>query len=176
MFRLFGLRNARLLSAQDDQAELRMRRQLTPNSEHTVRIHHEGRSFACRILVLDVRQEGGKWIHSCQMLEPTSVPDRGRERRRGSRYPVNWKVLSRELPGGEAVTTDVSLSGMQLQTSGEVELGAVVKIYLRELNFVAVVSWCRPYGDHYLTGVQLERFDGTTRAALEEMLRESGGA
>ena len=44
--------------------------------------------------------------------------------RDGERYDVSLRVLSRELPGYRGVTLDLSRSGVQLETSGLLEIGS----------------------------------------------------
>lgn len=44
--------------------------------------------------------------------------------RDGERYDISLRVLSRELPGYRGVTLDLSRSGVQLETSGLLEIGS----------------------------------------------------
>lgn len=45
--------------------------------------------------------------------------------RDGERYEVKWRMLSRDLPGYRGVTLDLSHTGLQLETSGILEIGSV---------------------------------------------------
>lgn len=75
--------------------------------------------------------------------------------RDGERYDVSLRVLSRELPGYRGVTLDLSRSGVQLETSGELEVGSEPELKfefdrgeLDSFTCQAQVVWSRQDGDN----------------------------
>jgi PilZ domain len=75
--------------------------------------------------------------------------------RDGDRYEVSLRVLSRDLPGYRGVTLDLSRSGVQLETSGLLEVGSEPELTFEfdrgELETFACrakVVWSRQQGDN----------------------------
>ncbi|MCW5867654.1 MAG: PilZ domain-containing protein [Candidatus Eremiobacteraeota bacterium] len=71
----------------------------------------------------------------CKQLEEllynySTRPDLGEAARRSPRLPIGLKAISRELPGYNCVTTDISRHGVRLTCHGPVELGTKVQISL----------------------------------------------
>lgn len=79
------------------------------------------------------------------------------ERRRARRIRINEPVLL--LVGADTWTgclVDFSTSGLCIQTDSEVTAGAAVAIEWCYGYFIACVRNCRPAGDKFLVGVELE--------------------
>ena len=60
----------------------------------------------------------------------TARPDLGEAARRSPRLPIGLKTVSRELPGYNCVTVDISKHGVCLSCHGAVELGTKVQLDL----------------------------------------------
>lgn len=91
------------------------------------------------------------------------------ERRSAARRNISFKVWSRELPGEWAQAVDLSDQGLQLQTSGPVEIGDPLMLWLEDdLKLRGRAVWCRESEpDGCLVGVRFERLEPEVRRRLE---------
>ncbi len=118
-----------------------------PDSEHKVRIALVG--YKAKHVDIPVRiiscESWGKGHHCVgavdmsaehlRQLEDlfynyTTRPDLGETARRSPRLPIGLKTISRELPGYNCVTVDISRHGLRLTCHGAVELGTKVILTL----------------------------------------------
>lgn len=67
-----------------------------------------------------------------------AVARAGVDRRRSERHPVNLRVRSARLPGGQAQTVDVSDHGMQLSVEGPVPPGTTLELTVLTENLLTV--------------------------------------
>lgn len=109
----------------------------------------------------------------------TTRPDLGEAARRSPRIPIGLKVISRELPGYNCVTVDISRHGIRLTCHGAVELGTTVNLAidsdiagLGALQLTGRVVGCRETPDSksknksYHLGVD---FTGLTQAQQDNV-------
>lgn len=75
--------------------------------------------------------------------------------RDGERHDVTVRVMSRDIPGYRAISLDISQSGVQLQSSTELEVGLQPELNfefdrdeLQDFSCVAEVVWSRQDGDN----------------------------
>lgn len=99
--------------------------------------------------------------------------------RDGERYDVALRVLSRELPGYRGVTIDLSRSGVQLETSGLLEIGSTPTLKLEfdrgqldSFECKARVVWSRKDEDSvrkFYSGLTFEPENDDERRQLARM-------
>jgi len=139
---------------------------LTPGKLSTLRVH-----------VDTVRpSEGGKTVHVSRVLG--EAPDlevagaaQGAALRNATRHTLGLRVMSRDLPGFHGMTVDLSRTGLQLEITGQVEVGKRVALGLEfdrfdlpKLDCVADVMWCR---SHQVRENQRVGRDNKYRAGLK---------
>lgn len=139
---------------------------LTPGKLSTLRVH-----------VDSVRpSEGGKTVHVARVLG--EAPDlevsgaaQGAALRNATRHTLGLRVMSRDLPGFHGMTVDLSRTGLQLEITGQVEVGKRVALSLEfdrfdlpKLDCVAHVMWCR---SHQVRENQRVGRDNKYRAGLK---------
>ncbi len=78
---------------------------------------------------------------------------KARVERDGSRHEASYRVMSRDLPGFSAITADLSRTGVQLETTGPLEVDATLvlslefdKEELADFSCPASVVWCKQDG------------------------------
>lgn len=118
-----------------------------PNSEHKVRFALVGyKTKHVDMSVKIIRCESLGKGHLCETvidMAPTHLkqledllynyttrPDLGESARRSTRQPIGLKTVSRELPGYNCVTVDISRHGVRLSCHGPVDLGTPVQLAL----------------------------------------------
>lgn len=84
------------------------------------------------------------------ILDTVPRPDLGRLARRSERIPIGIRVLSQQLPGFRAVTTDLSMHGAQIQCEALLELNTYMNLTLEleladlpKLTLQGIVVWSR---------------------------------
>ena len=77
-------------------------------------------------------------------------PDLGEAARRSPRLTISLKTVSRDLPGYNCVTVDISRHGVRLSIHGSVRQGALVNLAMdtdiagvQTMNLCGRVVWCR---------------------------------
>lgn len=81
------------------------------------------------------------------------------EKRGAQRFSRGLRVSSPQLPGFQAITQDLSVSGLKLKTSGPVAVGeeweAQIEFDDETMSKIQVrcrAVWCRPEGEAFLVG------------------------
>jgi|TARA_Y100000815_G_C13266525_1_gene471306 hypothetical protein len=88
------------------------------------------------------------------------------------------RVCSAYIPQFQAMTSDLSLSGMKLKTVGPMEVDLVFDCQIEfddytmtRLDFKAEVRWCRPAGEHWEVGAFFVETPRSTRLQLANFVR-----
>lgn len=108
-------------------------------------------------------------------------PDQGEAARRSPRLTISLKTVSRDLPGYNCVTVDISRHGVRLSCHGSVRQGALVNLAMetdlagvQNMTLCGRVVWCREVGGKSkghqlgvdfvgLTSVQMETLEYFTK-------------
>ena len=177
-----------------------------PDSEHKVRIALVGYAKAKHVdvpLKIISSQPVGKG-HLCvgaldmanehlKQLEDlfynyTTRPDLGEAARRSPRLPIGLKTISRDLPGYNCVTVDISRHGVCLSCHGAVELGTKAQLQLDtdlaalpQMTLTGRVVSCREDGKSksknktYLIGIDFAGLPPTQVETLDYYNRTLAG-
>jgi len=104
-------------------------------------------------------------------------PDLGEAARRSPRLTISLKTVSRDLPGYNCVTVDISRHGVRLSCHGSVRQGALVNLAMdtdvagvQTMNVCGRVVWCRENpskGKGYQLGVDFVGLTSTQSETLE---------
>ena len=101
------------------------------------------------------------------------------ERRGEFRLNQRVRITSSDLPGYEATTEDISLSGARLTLKGEVEPGQYATITLhfgdptiRDLNLRCEYRWCAPLkSGQYHAGVRFSSITKQDRVSIKRYIQ-----
>jgi hypothetical protein len=108
--------------------------------------------------------------------------DRSRERRRGSRVRLARPLTARVRTINEALVRDLSKGGALIETGRALAPGSRCEVHLelgeRKANATARVARCHLLagGKRYEAGIEFEKIDAETLAAIEKIVSESHGA
>ena len=103
--------------------------------------------------------------------------DQGEAARRSPRLTISLKTVSRDLPGYNCVTVDISRHGVRLNCHGDVHQGALVNLAMetdvagvQNMNLCGRVVWCRENpgkGKGHQVGVDFVGLTSTQSETLE---------
>ncbi|MCA9777561.1 MAG: PilZ domain-containing protein, partial [Candidatus Eremiobacteraeota bacterium] len=135
--------------------------------EHQVQAQVADHSLKCKVRVESVEAElhYGQFLEPDSALEPLSVllprPKVVEDQRSAPRIDRIVRVCSAHIPHFQAVTTDLSLTGMKLKTEGSMEPESYFECQVEfddhtmsRLDFTAQVRWCRQVEAHWEVGIQ----------------------
>lgn len=135
--------------------------------DHQVRAQVADHSLKCKVRVQSVEADlhFGEFLAPDSALEPLSVllprPDHNEDKRNAPRIDRIVRVCSAHIPHFQAVTADLSLSGMKLRTEGPMEPDSYFECQVEfddhtmsRLDFTAQVRWCRQVEAFWEVGVQ----------------------
>ena len=104
-----------------------------------------------------------------------------KERRRGTRIRLAKPLAARVRTINDAIVRDLSKGGALIETGRALAPGSRCEVHLvlgeRKANAVARVARCHllPGGLRYEAGIEFEKIDAETIAAIEKILNESPG-
>ncbi len=124
------------------------------------------------------------------IFETVPRPDIGRLARRSERIPIGIRVLSQQLPGFRAVTTDLSLHGAQIQCEALLELNIYLNLTLElempdlpKLTLQGLVVWARAEEERrkaFRAGIEFTQQHPEVQALWEKayyrLLKMQGGS
>jgi PilZ domain-containing protein len=152
--------------------------------EHQVQAQVADQTLKCKVLVESVEAElfYGKFLAPENALEPLSVllpkPKGSEEQRSSPRIDRIVRVCSAHIPEFQAVTVDLSLSGMKLSTAGPMEPETFFECEIEfddhtmtRLPFNAQVKWSRQVEQHWEVGVQFVETPKSTMSRLAYFIK-----
>ena len=97
--------------------------------------------------------------------------------RHSPRVTCRYRVVSPDLPHFTAVSSDISQTGLQLETRGPLPLGSVVRLRMEPqmsdwnfINFRARVAWHAQQGQRtHRLGLEYVGLDEQSRSRLREL-------
>jgi hypothetical protein len=104
-----------------------------------------------------------------------------KERRRGSRIRLSRPLAARVRTINEAIVRDLSKGGALIETGRALAPGSRCEVHLelgeRKANAMARVARCHLLagGKRYEAGIEFEKIDAETLAAIEKIVNESPG-
>lgn len=135
--------------------------------DHQVQAQVADHSLKCKVRVQSVQANlhYGEFLAPDSALEPLSIllprPESNEDKRSAPRIDRIVRVCSAHIPHFQAVTTDLSLTGMKLKTEGPMEPDSYFECQIEfddhtmnRLDFTAQVRWCRQVQAHWEVGVQ----------------------
>lgn len=100
-------------------------------------------------------------------------PRRQTDQRGAERVERMLRVSSSRLPTYQAISLDLSTSGIKLRVAGPVNPGEELECLLEfddqttcRLEVTCQIRWCRPEGDHYLVGASFVDLPKPTHSRL----------
>lgn len=130
-----------------------------------------------RVRVESTREAGGGFVCHGAVQGEWKLPEAvaGAEVRGARRIPCRIRVMGRELPAFRGMTVDFSVSGMQVELEGPVEVGQVLDVRLdfelptlESVECCARVAWCRQeHARSYRAGMEFLNAADSTRVALK---------
>ena len=167
-----------------DQAILfKAEKNLDPG-EHQVHAQVADQTLKCKVLVESVEAElhYGKFLAPANAFEPLSIllpkPKGTEEQRAAPRIERIVRVCSAHIPEFQAVTIDLSLSGMKLHTAGPMEPETFFECEIEfddhtmtRLSFSAQVRWSRQVEQHWEVGIQFVDTPKSTMSRLAYFIK-----
>lgn len=183
--KLFGKNSIEILTFDpEDQAILFTSDRPLEAGEYQVEAKVADLKLKCQIQVDSTEAElnFGSFIGPEEALEPLAVllprPKVKSEQRSHERVDRIVRVCSAHIPHFQAVTVDLSLSGMKLRVGGPMTAGEFFDCQIEfddhtmsRLSFSAVVRWCRPVEDYWLVGVQFVDLPKSTQSRLAYFIK-----
>ncbi len=154
---------------------------LTPDGELKVR-DRDGRQ--AEVLVQQRRRaDDQNWLYFAELLDGSLEPEwpvPGYQWRQSPRYPIGVRVRSPQLPEYAALTEDLSAEGAQLSTSGPLQVGDEIELYLDlDEGFPAVrglgrVCWSQ-MTQPWRAGISFSDLDPESQSVLHAYLSRRYG-
>jgi hypothetical protein len=101
-----------------------------------------------------------------------------KEGRRSPRINSAFQVMSRDLPGFKAISTNISMTGIQLGVREEVKKGKKVQMKLdfddfrfKEIDCEGEVMWCRPGEKDWLIGISFTVLSEGARETIQSYIK-----
>jgi hypothetical protein len=178
-----------VISVNKDKVVMRSRRRLAPGTVRQVRTtlvdpDTNVRSVMLGVLVESTRQDPDGSFVSCGWLSSelpfeAALPEVKEPRRQAARVTCSCRVISPDLPDFCGLSIDMSLSGMQVEARGEVQLGKVLHIRLETtmsewtaVELTARVAWTAYQGNRlHRIGLEYVGMTNESRARLEKLER-----
>lgn len=147
--------------------------------EHQVQAQVAEHNLKCKVSVESVEADlhYGYFLEPENAIEPLSVllprPKVFEDQRGAPRIDRILRICSADIPDFQAVTVDISMTGMKMKASGPMENELVFECELEfddatmtRLSFTAQVRWCRPVESYYEIGVM---FIETPKATMSRL-------
>jgi hypothetical protein len=107
-----------------------------------------------------------------------------REGRRSPRIQTAFQVMSRQLPGYKAISTNISMTGIQLDVREEVKIGTRIQMKLdfddfrfHEVNCEGEVKWCRPGEERdWLIGIAFVTLSEQSKDTVKRYIQMVAGS
>lgn len=152
--------------------------------EHKVKARVVDHTLSCRVLLETSEAElhYGKLLSPEEAVEPLSLllprPKTNVDQRAHPRQDRILRVSSPDLPGYQATTMDLSLSGAKLKTDAPLEVDRIIELHLEfddtalaKVKTDATVRWSRQTQGHWLVGVEFLDIARDTKARLAYFLK-----
>ena len=152
--------------------------------EHQVQAQVADQTLKCTVSVESVEADlhFGHFVGPENAVEPLSVllprPKVSEDKRSAPRIDRIVRVCSAHIPEFQAVTIDLSLSGMKLKTAGPMEPQTYFECEIEfddhtmtRLSFSAQVRWSRQVEEHWEVGVQFIETPKSTMSRLAYFIK-----
>jgi hypothetical protein len=178
--KLFGKTKIEIVTFDpEDRAILFKADKALNQGEHQVQAQVADQSLKCKVLVESVEAElhYGQFLAPENAIEPLSIllpkPKVFEDQRSAPRIDRIVRVCSAHIPDFQAVTIDLSLSGMKLKTTAPMEPDTYFECQIEfddhtmtRLNFSAQAKWSRQAEDHWEVGVMFVETPKSTMSRL----------